>query len=41
VVKRPELLGGVMVKVGDLVLDGSVRNQLESFKESIIKGEVA
>ena len=41
VVKRPELLGGVMVKVGDLVLDGSIRNQLESFKESIIKGEVA
>ncbi|OAQ21577.1 ATP synthase F1 subunit delta [Thermosulfurimonas dismutans] len=41
VVKMPELIGGIIVRVGDLVLDGSVRSQLESFRESIIKGEVA
>ncbi len=37
----PELIGGLVVKVGDLVLDGSVRAQLQAFKESIIRGEVA
>ncbi len=37
----PELIGGAIVRVGDLVLDGSVRTQLQAFKESIIKGEVA
>ena len=37
----PDLIGGLVVRIGDLVLDGSVRTQLEAFKESIIKGEVA
>ncbi|WP_297056078.1 ATP synthase F1 subunit delta [Thermosulfurimonas sp.] len=37
----PDLIGGVVVRIGDLVLDGSVRTQLMAFKESIIKGEVA
>ncbi|QJA06103.1 ATP synthase F1 subunit delta [Thermosulfurimonas marina] len=37
----PELIGGLVVRIGDLVLDGSVRTQLEAFKESIIRGEVA
>ncbi len=41
VVKDPEVIGGAIVRVGDLVLDGSVRSQLQAFKESIIKGEVA
>jgi F0F1-type ATP synthase delta subunit len=27
--------------VGDLVLDGSVRTQLQSLKETLIRGEVA
>ncbi len=41
IVKDPEVLGGVMVRVGDLVLDGTIRAQLEKFKESIIRGEVS
>lgn len=39
-VKEDEtLIGGVVVKLGDLVLDGSVRAQLESLKESLKRGE--
>jgi len=34
----PELIGGVMARVGDLVLDGSVRTQLTSIKETLMKG---
>ena len=34
----PELIGGVVARVGDLVLDGSVRSQLTSIKENLIKG---
>ncbi len=37
----PELIGGVVARVGDLVLDGSVRNQLTSIKETLIKGETS
>ena len=31
----PELIGGLVARVGDLVLDGSVRTQLESLKDSL------
>lgn len=31
----PELLGGVSVRLGDWVLDGSLRGQLQSLKEAI------
>jgi len=41
VVEDPDILGGVVARVGDLVLDGSIRAQLEKFKESIIRGEVS
>jgi F-type H+-transporting ATPase subunit delta len=34
----PELIGGVVARVGDLVLDGSVRSQLTSIKENLMKG---
>ena len=34
----PELIGGVVARVGDLVLDGSVRTQLTSIKETLMKG---
>jgi F-type H+-transporting ATPase subunit delta len=34
----PELIGGVIARVGDLVLDGSVRTQLASIRETLIKG---
>lgn len=30
-----ELIGGLVARVGDLVLDGSVRTQLESLKDSL------
>jgi len=36
----PTIIGGIVARVGDLVLDGSVRTQLSSLKESLIKGEV-
>jgi len=31
----PTILGGIIAKVGDLVLDGSIRSQLQGLKESI------
>jgi F-type H+-transporting ATPase subunit delta len=33
------LIGGIVVKIGDLVLDGSVKAQLEGLKESLKRGE--
>jgi len=36
----PHIIGGVVAMVGDLVLDGSVRTQLDALRESLIKGEV-
>ena len=33
------LIGGLLVKVGDLVLDGSIKAQLEGLKESLKRGE--
>jgi F-type H+-transporting ATPase subunit delta len=39
-VKKDEnLIGGIVVKIGDLVLDGSVKTQLEGFNESLKRGE--
>jgi F-type H+-transporting ATPase subunit delta len=35
----PSLIGGVVTKIGDLVLDGSVRTQLISLKETLQRGE--
>jgi F-type H+-transporting ATPase subunit delta len=37
----PSLIGGVVARIGDLVLDGSVKTQLESLKESLRRGEYA
>ncbi|MCX7769868.1 MAG: ATP synthase F1 subunit delta [Proteobacteria bacterium] len=35
---EPSLIGGIWVKVGDLIFDGTVRRQLEILKENLIKG---
>ncbi|MDA8168659.1 MAG: ATP synthase F1 subunit delta [Nitrospiraceae bacterium] len=37
-VKDPSVLGGVLVKVGSMMFDGSVRGQLRLLKEELIKG---
>ncbi len=36
----PDLVGGAVTKIGDLVLDGSVRAQLKTLKESLQRSEV-
>lgn len=36
----PSLLGGVFARIGDFVLDGSVKRQLLNFKESLKRGAV-
>ena len=36
----PDLIGGVVTKIGDLVLDGSVRTQLMNMSETLKKGEI-
>ena len=33
------LIGGLVVKIGDMVLDGSVKAQIEGLKESLKRGE--
>lgn len=33
------LIGGLVVKIGDLILDGSVKAQLKGLKESLKRGE--
>jgi F-type H+-transporting ATPase subunit delta len=33
----PELLGGVVAKVGDVVYDGSLRSQLRAIREELTK----
>ncbi|THB73295.1 MAG: F0F1 ATP synthase subunit delta [Desulfobacteraceae bacterium] len=35
----PSLIGGVVTKIGDLVLDGSVQTQLINLRETLKKGE--
>jgi len=35
---EPELIGGVVAKVGDLVFDGSLRKQLEQLRNNLTKG---
>lgn len=37
----PTLIGGVVTRIGDLVLDGSVRTQLQNMRESLKRGERA
>lgn len=37
----PELIGGLVTRIGDLVLDGSIRTQLQNMKETLKRGESA
>ena len=34
----PDLIGGIVVRLGDLLLDGSLRTQLNSLRGSLRKG---
>ncbi len=36
----PDIIGGVIAHVGDMVWDGSIRSQLQGFKETIGRGEI-
>jgi F-type H+-transporting ATPase subunit delta len=35
VIVDPSLLGGIVARVGDLVIDGSVRHRLDQLKEQL------
>jgi len=35
----PELIGGIVTRIGDLILDGSIRTQLVTMRESLKRGE--
>jgi F-type H+-transporting ATPase subunit delta len=37
----PELLGGVVVQVGDLLVDSSTRHRLDELKEHLVESEAA
>ena len=35
----PALIGGIVTRIGDLILDGSIRTQLVTMRESLKRGE--
>lgn len=37
---REDLLGGVTIKIGDTILDGSVRHQLQMMKKTLVSGKL-
>jgi F-type H+-transporting ATPase subunit delta len=39
VAEDPNLIGGIVTKIGDLILDGSIRTQLLNMRESLKRGE--
>ena len=39
VAENPGLIGGIVTKIGDLVLDGSIKTQLLNMRESFKRGE--
>lgn len=36
----PSIIGGVVASIGDMVWDGSIRSQLQGFRESIERGDL-
>jgi F-type H+-transporting ATPase subunit delta len=39
VVEDPDIIGGIIVKIGDTLWDGSIRAQIEGLRESFKRGE--
>lgn len=39
--RDPQLIGGIVTRIGDLVLDGSIKTQLLNMRESLKRGERA
>ncbi|MBL0714997.1 MAG: ATP synthase F1 subunit delta [Desulfosarcina sp.] len=37
--QNPDLIGGIVTQIGDLVLDGSIKTQLVNMRESLKRGE--
>ena len=37
---RPELIGGIMMRIGDTVYDGSIATRLEQFRQQMIDRSV-
>jgi len=37
--QEPSLIGGIVTRIGDLVLDGSIKTQLLNMRESLKRGE--
>jgi len=37
---NPSIIGGVIVRVGDRILDGSIRHRLQMLRRSLMKAEV-
>lgn len=35
----PELIGGLVTQIGDLVWDGSIKTQLSNMRETLKRGE--
>jgi F-type H+-transporting ATPase subunit delta len=34
----PDIIGGIIVRIGDQVIDGSVRNKLEKMRSRLLAG---
>ncbi len=37
----PRILGGVVIRVGDRIMDGSIRHRLQTLRRSLLKAELA